>query len=87
MRQGIIAGIALIVFGGGALWLGIAVFRNAEKVVTDARQQLHAMFSESMPTLFTTEPRPTAARIAGLAFAALGLILVGLGMVFAITGS
>ena len=87
MRQEIVGGIALVVFGVGALVLGIAVYRNAEKVVRDARQQLHGMFGESMPDLFTAEPRATAARIAGVAFAAVGLVLVVLGVVVATAGS
>lgn len=86
MTQGIISGIALALFGAGAFWLGIVVFRNAQKVVSDARKQLLGMFGDSMPALFTTEPKPTAARIAGLAFVVVGVTLVALGAAFAIAG-
>ena len=68
--------IALVVFGIGAIALGIFAWRSALKLVTDARQTLQAMFGESFPGLFTEEPDPRGARIAAVAFAALGVVLL-----------
>jgi hypothetical protein len=79
--QTIITVIALAVFGVGAIVLGIFAWRSAQKLVTDARHTLQAMFGDSLPALFTEEPDPRSARIAAVGFVAVGVVLLVLAVV------
>lgn len=80
MPAPVIAAI-LALFGVGAIWLGAWVWRNALTVVTDARQQLTAMFGDSFPGLFESPPEPLGARIAGASFVAVGIAFVVIAVV------
>ena len=73
--------IALVVFGGGAIALGVVAWRSAEKLVADARRTLEAMFGDSFPGLFAEEPDPRGARIAAVAFVIAGVALLVLAVV------
>ena len=75
----------LAVAGIGATLLGVFVWRSAKKLVTDARQTLHEMFGESFPSLFTEEPDPRSARIAGIAFVAVGVVLLVVAVVLLVS--
>ena len=74
--QTALAVIALVVFGVGAIALGVFAWRSAVKLVTDARHTLQAMFGDSFPGLFAEEPDPRGARIAGAAFILAGIALL-----------
>ncbi|HWR85031.1 MAG TPA: hypothetical protein VN200_03445 [Rhodoglobus sp.] len=73
--------LSLAAFGAGAVWLGIWVLRNAERVVGSARRQLVDMFGEQFPGLAEERPDPLGARIAGVGFVIVGAALL-VGAVF-----
>ena len=70
--------IGLAVFGAAALVFGVYMWRNAAKIVTDARQTLHGMFGETHPSLFAEEPDARAARIPAAV-----MVLLGVGLLMA----
>jgi hypothetical protein len=74
--QTLITAVVLAAFGIGAIALGVFAWRSAQKLVTDARQTLRAMFGESLPGLFAEEPDPRGARIGGAAFIVAGAALL-----------
>jgi hypothetical protein len=68
--------LSLAAFGVGAVWLGVWVLRNAERVVGSARRQLVEMFGEQFPGLADEQPDPLGAHIAGIGFAIVGVALL-----------
>ncbi len=72
--------LALAGFGILAIVAGVIVWRNAERIVQDARRQLQGMFGDQ-PGLYDTPPQPLGARIAGAGFAVVGVTLLVLGAV------
>lgn len=82
--QTVLVVIALVVFGVGAIALGIFAWRSAKKLVTDARQTLLGMFGDSFPGLFTEEPDPRGARIAAVGFIVAGVALLVVAVVQAL---
>lgn len=76
--------VLLAVFGVLAVVVGVSVWRTAADVVTDARRTLQGMFGEQFPGLFQGEPDPRSARIGGVAFVVLGVLLVLAGALLAL---
>ena len=66
----------LVVFGIAAIVLGAFAWLKADELVRGAREQLSQMFGQQMPQLFTTEPDPRGARIAGVGFAIVGAVFL-----------
>lgn len=66
----------LAVFGLAAVALGVFAWRSAAKIVTDARRTLVEQFGAAFPQLFTGEPDPRVARIAGAAIVVLGAAML-----------
>lgn len=81
-----IVAAVLAVFGVAAGWLGVWAWRNAERLVDSARQQLVELFGEQFPGLEHSEPDPRGARIAAVGFTLVGVVLLGLAMLAATGG-
>jgi hypothetical protein len=77
----------LTVFGVAAVALGAYAWRSASKIVTDARQTLVDQFGAAFPQLFTGEPDPRAARIAGAGILALGIAMLAVAAVVLVVSS
>ena len=72
----LITAAMLAIVGVAAIVGGVVVWRSAETLVTDARHTLEGMFGDSHPELFADKPDPRGARIAAIAFASVGVVLL-----------
>jgi hypothetical protein len=78
--------LALAALGVVGILCGILTWRHADRITQDARRTLTDMFEAQMPEVFTEPSSPRGAQGAGIGFAALGVALIVVAIVAAVTG-